>query len=78
MAGLRVPKALRDASASKDDRGKRLQHFLHSVETLAHEMDEDDDEDDDTALAALLEEPAPAPAPAKKSKMKRTKTEVML
>ena len=78
MAGLRVPKAIRDASAANDDRGKRLQNFLHSVETLAHEMDDEDDDDDD-ANPIVAPAPAPEPAPAKKKKgIKRTKTEVML
>ena len=43
MAGLRVPKALRDASAQSDERGSRLQTFLSSVETLARELEEDGD-----------------------------------
>ena len=74
MAGLRVPKGLRDASGRKDERGRRLQNFLSSVETLANEMDEEEEEEEEEVKQPVVIAAKPKP----KKKMKRMKTEVML
>jgi len=75
-AGLRIPKALRDASSMKDERGRRLQNFLSSVETLANEMDDEmAEQGEDDLVIEEIEEIVPVVA---KRTFKRTKTEVML
>ena len=76
LAGLSVPKAIRDASMAGTDSNSRLHIFLHSVETLANELE-------GNSAAPAINTPAVAvysapPKPAKKSGLKRSKTEIML
>ena len=77
VAGLNVPKAVRDAGMVGTDSNARLQTFLHSVETLANELEGKSAAPAPTVPQAAAVYSAP-PKPAKKSGLKRSKTEIML